>query len=50
MGRVGVEKGFSDKMIFKLSLKEWKSCLVVQGKEGMPSKWTKVLEGLGERN
>lgn len=45
MGVVGVEKGFSD----KLSLKERKSCLGVQGEEGILSRWGKVLGGLEER-
>lgn len=49
MGVVGVEKGLSDKMIFKLSLKERKSCLGMQGEEGISSRWAEVLGGLEER-
>lgn len=47
---MGVEKVFSDKMIFLyLSLKERKSCLGVQGEEGISSRWAEVLGGLEER-
>lgn len=49
VGVLGIEKGISNEMIFKLSLKEGKGCLVVQGEEGMPSRWAKVLRGSGER-